>query len=286
MHSDVVDLREFYRSPLGRVARRMIRRRVREIWPDTRGQVILGLGYATPFLRQFQEEAERVFAVMPARQGVHGWPEGGAGLVALAEDTDLPLPDMSVDRVLLVHGLEMTENRRGLMRECWRVLNGCGRLLVVAPNRRGIWARADTTPFGQGRPYSGSQLTRMLQESLFVPERQLRALFVPPMRWPFLLAGATAWEEIGARWFQTFAGVVVMEAAKQLYQVTPSARRVARRRPILVPVPAANPARIADSPGSSQAGRCRAAFCACGAEGRLTSPSWPGTAIPPDCARR
>ncbi|NBC31255.1 MAG: methyltransferase domain-containing protein [Alphaproteobacteria bacterium] len=257
MYSDVVELREFYRSSLGRVARRMIRRRVREIWPDTRGQVILGLGYATPFLRQFQEEAERVFAVMPARQGVHGWPEDGRGLVALAEDTDLPLPDMSVDRVLLVHGLEMAENRRGLMRECWRVLNGCGRLLVVVPNRRGIWARADTTPFGQGRPYSGSQLTRMLQDMLFVPEREMRALFVPPMRWPFLLTAAPAWEEIGARWFQTFAGVVVVEAAKQLYQYTPAARKLPRRRPILVPVPAANPARAAESPAGPAHGASR-----------------------------
>lgn len=246
MSFDVVELREFYRSAMGRVARRMIRRRIRELWPDTRGDVILGLGYATPFLRLFLEEAERVLAVMPARQGVHGWPEDEPGRVALAEDTVLPLPDMSVDRVLLVHGLEMTENRSGLMREVWRVLNGGGRLLVIVPNRRGIWARADTTPFGQGRPYSGSQLTRTLQDTLFVPERQKRALFVPPMRWPFLLTAAPAWEEIGARWFKAIAGVVMVEAAKQVYQVTPVGQAVSRRRPILVPIPSANPARIAE----------------------------------------
>ena len=40
----------------------------------------------------------------------------------------------------------------------WRVLAPSGRVIVV-PNRRGPWARADNTPFGHGRPYSRSQIT-------------------------------------------------------------------------------------------------------------------------------
>ena len=244
VHSDVVDLREFYDTRLGRVAQRMIRRRLRELWPDVHDQIILGLGYAPPFLRPFREEADRVIAMMPARQGVVAWPRDGARLTTLVEDTALPLPDMSVDRVLLVHSIEVTEDLRGLMREVWRVLAGNGRLMVVVPNRRGIWARLDRTPFGQGRPYSGSQLSRMLRDTQFLPERVDHALFLPPVRWPFLLTAAAAWEEIGSRWFRAFAGVVMIEASKQLYQLT-SARTVPVRRPLLVPIPAAAPARTA-----------------------------------------
>ena len=248
MHSDVVDLREFYDTRLGRVAQRMIRRRLRQLWPDVHDQIILGLGYATPFLRPFREEADRVIAMMPARQGVVAWPRDGARLTTLVEDTALPLPDMSVDRVLLVHGIEVAEDLRGLMREVWRVLAGNGRLLVVVPNRRGIWARLDRTPFGQGRPYSGSQLSRMLRDTQFLPERVDHALFLPPVRWPFLLTAAAAWEEIGTRWFRAFAGVVMIEASKQLYQLT-SARTAPVRRPLLVPIPAAAPARTASAYG-------------------------------------
>ena len=182
MYTDVVDLREFYGSSLGLVAQRMIRRRTRLLWPDLRGQVVLGVGFATPYLTQFRDEAERVLAVMPARQGVMHWPASGPGQVALVEETELPLPDMSVDRVLLVHDLEVTENLRGLMREIWRVLDGGGRLLAVAPNRRGIWARVDRTPFGHGHPYSTSQLSRMLRDNQFVPEQVARALYIPPTR--------------------------------------------------------------------------------------------------------
>ena len=236
MYTDVIDLREFYGSSMGHVAQRMIRKQVRTLWPDLHGRVVLGLGFATPYLTPFREEAERAFALMPARQGVTRWPAGGAGLVALSEETDLPLPDMSVDRVLLVHGLEATEHLGDLMREIWRVLAGNGRLLVVAPNRRGIWARFDRTPFGHGRPFSVSQLSRMLRDNAFVPEQTARALFIPPMRSRFVLKSAPAWENVGTRFFERFSGVVMMEASKQIYQVSAAKRAVRRGRPVLVPV--------------------------------------------------
>ena len=236
MYSDAIDLRDFYDSALGQVARRMIRRRLRQLWPDARGRTVLGLGYATPFLRPWLGEAERVISLMPARQGVAHWPRGGRNVVALAEETMLPLADMSVDRVMLVHAAEATENVRGLMREIWRVLAGNGRLMVVVPNRRGIWARVERTPFGQGRPYSAGQLSTMLREHLFVPERAAHALFIPPVRWPFLLTAAPAWENIGGRWFSGFSGVVMIEASKQLYQITAAKDRAAKRAPVLVPL--------------------------------------------------
>ena len=73
MYTDVVDLRDFYATRLGQVARRMIRRRIRLLWPDLGGMRVLGLGYATPFLRPFADEAERAIALMPAEQGVLPW---------------------------------------------------------------------------------------------------------------------------------------------------------------------------------------------------------------------
>ena len=236
MYTDVVDLREFYGSSLGHVAQRMIRRRVRELWPDVHGQTLLGLGFATPYLTPFRDEAERVFAIMPARQGVTRWPVGQPGLVSLADETELPLSDLAVDRVLLVHGAEATENLMTQMREVWRVLAGNGRVLVVVPNRRGIWARSDRTPFGHGRPFSESQLSRMLREHRFVPERVARALFIPPTRSRVMLGAAPAWERVGSRFFEAFSGVLMIEASKQLYQISASRQTVRRGGPVLVPV--------------------------------------------------
>lgn len=237
MWSDVIDLNEFYRSRLGQVARRLISRRIRELWPDVKGLSVVGLGYATPYLRVYREEAERVLAIMPALQGVLHWPENDPSLVCLADETELPLPDLSVDRLLLVHAVENAEQLRLMMREAWRVLADSGKLVVVVPNRRGIWARFEhRSPFGHGHPYSQGQIKRLLRDSLFAPTAQEHALFVPPTERRIVLQSARAFERVGERWFQAISGVLIIEASKQLYAGTPVlATNKARRRLVALP---------------------------------------------------
>src|ERR1700739_98371 len=99
MSSDVVDLRDFYRSGLGQVARRMIRGAIRRVWPDLRGMRLLGIGYTTPVLNPIGGEHERAVAGMPAAMGVLGWAPDRRNLVALAEEGELPFADYSIDRV-------------------------------------------------------------------------------------------------------------------------------------------------------------------------------------------
>jgi SAM-dependent methyltransferase len=220
MWNDAAALKAFYSSCLGKVARRMITRRIREIWPDVHGMNVLGIGYATPFLSPFRAEAERVIALMPAPQGVVGWPSDGGRLTALAEEARLPLPDCSIDRLLLVHALECAENTRPMMRELWRVLADGGRMMVVVPNRRGLWAQFERTPFGRGRPYSPGQLSQSLKDAMFQPYQTDTALIIPPVRSRMLLSAAPALEKIGQRWFAAIAGVIVAEAVKEIYAGT------------------------------------------------------------------
>jgi SAM-dependent methyltransferase len=236
MWTDVVDLRDFYDTSLGQTARRMIRRQLRELWPDVGGMNVLGVGFATPYLRPFVAESQRTIAVMPASQGVLPWPPEGPGLTTLADETDLPLPDRSMDRILLIHALESTEQVRGMMREMWRVLADGGRLVVVAPNRRGIWARLERTPFGNGRPYTTGQLARLLRDNMFTPVSTTGALFVPPTTSRMVLRSAPALEELGRRWFETFAGVNIVEATKQIYAAGITRDAKSRRRGTYVPV--------------------------------------------------
>src|SRR5580698_10086321 len=117
MSYDVVDLRDFYGHRLGTVARRFVGRGIRARWADTRGQRVLGIGYPTPYLGLFREEAERCLAFMPAAQGVVKWPSHRPGLAALTDEFALPLADAAVDRVLLVHALEMSQQADALLRE-------------------------------------------------------------------------------------------------------------------------------------------------------------------------
>jgi SAM-dependent methyltransferase len=244
MSIDVVDLRDFYAQRLGTVARRFVGRGIRARWDRLDGQRVLGIGYTTPYLGLFREEAERCLAFMPAAQGVVKWPSASPSLAALVEETTLPLTDSAVDRVLLVHALENTHNAPALLREVWRVLASGGRLLAVVPNRRGLWARMDTTPFGHGRPYSRSQITHLLRETWFTPTGWGEALYVPPIARGWFLGSAVAWERTGATISAPFAGVHIVEATKQIYRALP-VRREQRQF-----VPALRPA-LAPSPGGA-----------------------------------
>lgn len=221
MSQDVVDIRDFYQSPLGQTARRVIQRELRRQWSDVTGQAILGLGYATPYLSLFKSEAMRTIAAMPARQGVLHWPRDAPGLTTLVDELDLPFGDMTFDRVLIVHALEYAEQVRPLLREIWRVLNGSGRLIVIVPNRRGLWARFERTPFGHGLPYSTRQLSQTLRENLFTPLDIDRALFAPPLKSVMIQSLLAPFEEIGARAFNTFGGVIISESVKQIYAAPP-----------------------------------------------------------------
>lgn len=236
MTIDVVDLREFYSRRLGIVARQMINRGIRERWPTAEGQRVLGIGYPTPYLGLFREDAERCLAFMPAAQGVLKWPTGRPALAALIDEFSLPLPDAAVDRILLVHALEMSDDPAALLREVWRVLSPSGRVMAVIPNRRGVWTRSDNTPFGHGRPYSRSQITDLLRQTWFTPTGWGEALFMPPYAGRWVLKSAQMWERAGAALSLPFAGVHIVEATKQVYRAIPAKRERARLIPSLKPV--------------------------------------------------
>lgn len=236
MQQDIVDLREFYARPLGGVVRRILANRIRARWRSLGGLTVFGLGYATPYLGAFREEAMRLGALMPAAQGVAAWPEEGPSHTALVEEDLLPLTDSCVDRLLAVHCLESSESARSLLRELWRVLAPGGRLLLVVPNRRSVWAQLDTTPFGHGQPYSRGQLARLLRETMFTPLEWTNALYMPPLNWPPLLRWAVAWERLGAVLWPAFSGVILVEATKQIHAV-PVERERREIRARLQPVP-------------------------------------------------
>lgn len=226
MSPEVHGLQEFYRAPLGRVAKRMIGARITYLWPDGGQRDLLGLGWAAPYMRLWSGDGRKIVLT----------PHGAAAGMALAEDARLPLPDTCLDRILVIHALETSDAASGLLRECWRVLRDDGRLLVVVPNRIGGWAHFDHTPFGQGRPYSRGQLTRLLESRLFRVTRREAALFVPPFPWRALLGAAGLWDRLGRRLVRRLAGVTLIEAEKDLLAAIPAAAVPARRR-VTAPLP-------------------------------------------------
>lgn len=232
MVADTHAAADFYGTARGAVTARLLRERLSALWPHAPGESILGIGYAAPYLRLWREEARRCVAVTPVQMGATRWPPGASNLTCTAEEDALPFPDLTFDRVLLVHGLEAADNARRLLREVWRVLKDDGRLLIVVPNRSGMWAYWESTPFGHGQPYSQGQLGRLLSTSLFRVERRDYALWMPPSRARLVLRSAPLFERAGRRVMPGFAGVTLTEAVKDVYAAVPL-RAVMRRRLVL-----------------------------------------------------
>ena len=219
MHLDVVDLRAFYyRTKLGRSVQRVLQETVVRLWPDTQGLQVAGYGFAAPMLRPFLGTASRVVNLMPGPQGVMPWPMGEPNLSAMVEETLWPLEAGSIDRLIVAHGLETCARADELLNEIYRVLSPGGLVVFIVPNRSGLWARRDATPFGFGRPYSFSQVEALLKRHKFLPERHAAALYGPPSHRSYWLRSSRMWESAGQKLdLQMLAGALIVEATKQVY---------------------------------------------------------------------
>lgn len=234
MTEDIIELRRFYGSPLGLRATRSIAAALTALWEPMSDERLLGLGYTAPWLDRFGADAERTLAFMPARQGATIWPIGRPNSSVLVYEEELPLADASLDRVLLVHALEHAESPEQLLIEIWRVLSPNGRVIVVVPNRRGVWARFEHTPFGTGRPFSRTQLSKLMRAANFTPSVSTEALFSPPSEKNWAVKFDNILERGGRRFWPAFAGAIVMEGQKRLYQGLAVKQRSSRR--VFVPV--------------------------------------------------
>lgn len=246
MYQDIVELRAFYETPLGRITARLIRNKITLLWPDITNMDIMGLGYATPYLDVFRSRARHVVGFMPAPLGVVRWPRINhhtdkqgqprykGNLTALVHESNLPVRDALFDRILMIHTLEHTDKSRLLLREVWRTLAPGGRVIVVVPNRLGLWARADRTPFGHGKPFSNAQIRQILTDNMLTPTRSMTALHLPPFRSRPLLSLMTTLEPVGYRWWRNMAGALIIEAEKQIYATGSGVRRRKRAsRPVV-----------------------------------------------------
>ena len=249
MHHDIHSLRRFYyQRALGRVVQRILRDRLTGRWPaaGTSGMTVAGFGFAAPMLRPYLATARRVTALMPEQQGVMAWPAGLPNHSVLVDETAWPVDNGSLDRLVILHGLETSDHPRQLLDEAWRALGPGGRAMLIVPNRAGLWAASDRTPFGFGRSFTAGQLEHATREAGFSAEWHGSAVYIPPSDRRFWLGSAQMWERTGMRISRVLiAGVLMMELTKQT--AAPAGRGTRVRVP--------SPLEILDGVGQIRPGR-------------------------------
>ena len=235
MYDDIAEFRAFYQTSFGQRVSNLIRKQLSSFWQGEASLSAACLGYGFPQI----DALANVLALMPARHGAIVWPSVMSVRGCLVEPDILPLPDVHLDRLLLMHALEFEHEPGRLLDECWRVLDGSGRLMVIVPNRRGLCASAECTPFGYGRPFSSSQLRRLLRMHGFEPRQTYRAFFVPPAAGKRFQRFVSAMERMGNRFWPSTGGVLLVEAEKILYAASNKEAKMHHRKkkagtPVLV----------------------------------------------------
>lgn len=238
MRRSIEDLRAFYGEAKGGLVRRLVARRLDDAWGEAAGSDILGIGYATPWLDAFVG-ARRIVAAMPGGQGVELWPSAGRNRTLLVDERRLPFSAGAFDRILLIHALEEADDPAGMLTEAVRALAPAGRMILAVAARGGLWARAETTPFGHGRPFTRGQLERLVREVGLEPTAWSQTLYTPP--WRPLLGLADGIEQMGGVVAPGTAGVILLEASRQAYARSRPSGATARVRvasPERLPQPA------------------------------------------------
>ncbi len=217
MRPDITQLNNFYfQTELGKFVNETLISETNEIWPDKiPGGSIVGFGFALPLLSQFLLEGSRVINLMPDSLEFQKWPDDKPNTTVHALENNWPLPTASIERAIIIHGLEFCENESAMLSEAWRVLVPEGLMLIIAPNKSGVWSQNSSTPFGWGQGYSYGQIDRMLSRHKLQLERHSMALMAPPSNDGSLRIMAKTIEKTGKKLHQKVVGGVHLIVARK-----------------------------------------------------------------------
>jgi SAM-dependent methyltransferase len=187
----------------------------------------LFVGFGVPYANKDCDE----LLLMQAQVGIFAWPDELKNRASLAYENDWPFLDQSFDEILIIHGMEYAQHAGNMLAEAYRCLRAEGRLIVIVPNRRGVWVRSDKTPFGFGEPYTLTQLSSLLKKSDFVLTDVVRGLYSLPSKGWFGDICSWIFNCIASRTLQKFSGLVGVKAVKRVYAGIP-AKKIVKENPV------------------------------------------------------
>ena len=186
---------------------------LKKMWTPIHQERLVGIGYAIPWLDRFSPDAERTINIMPPKLGAVRWPAAQKNATVVAEEENIPLPDSSIDRVLVVHGFEKFQNPPVALQEVWRVLTPAGKLIIVTPNKNSLMTKIKNNPFAKNKSFAKNQIRVWLSEAMYQVESYSTILYCPLTN--RLTKYAQQCETFGRRWIKIGGGLVVIEAQKK-----------------------------------------------------------------------
>ena len=218
---------DFYSTRRGAMVAAHLGAEIQSLWPAAAPQGKIRLAVGVPFALVPADSLPAV--LMPAVLGGVSWPADAPVRTAVMETSLWPVSAESVDSILMVHALEYEPDPLALLSEVSRVLTGEGRLVLAVAHRRGLWARAEHSPFGHGTPYSRGQLNRLLHAAGLEIIAFKRGLSVPPFADKLPSGMMKQMTRFGSPVLHLLGGVLLIEAQKRRFAARPALSAVKRR---------------------------------------------------------
>lgn len=210
---NVSDIKSFYHSKYGKIISKEVRVILNSLTSLDLNRKTLFVGFGNPYINQNKKD----FLLMFAHMGVYPWPNQEKNKCILAFENEWPFADQEFDEIIIIHGIEYAYNSSELISECYRCLKGEGKLIVIAANRRSVWAHSHKTPLGYGQPYTLTQIANLLKKESFVLSGIKRALYKLPFSSFYGKTFSILFEQIAKIALQKFSGLVGVVAIKQTY---------------------------------------------------------------------
>ncbi|MGB0844101.1 MAG: class I SAM-dependent methyltransferase [Alphaproteobacteria bacterium] len=202
---------KYFSTALGRVSAQVLSQQIDEVFDSGRNLRVLGCGYTTPYLSGVTPMCERLIEIRTEETNSlattdRTTPKGlGSGLLALVESGAIPFSQNAFDRIVATHFLELSQHLNADLYELHRIVQPEGQLVLVVPNRMGLWSRSEQTPFAKGQPFTPTQIRHVLEQVGFKVESCKSALYFAPRNWHLNLK-VSRFVENTMRWLGTWVG--------------------------------------------------------------------------------
>jgi len=212
-YDKLAELKNFYATDLGVAVQNNINNAINTLWPALAAEIIIGIGY-TAHLLQDKINNNLTASIIPVNPRFNI--QSGKIQTLVSRETDLPLSDNSVDRIIVMHLLEHSKYHNLILREIWRVLKPGGKLLVIVPNKYSLWPHTKELPFNNCALFTIPQIHNLFNHSMFATLRTRASLFAFSMLHNTLPDFSNLLEHWGNKWLYPCGELLLFEAEKMV----------------------------------------------------------------------
>jgi SAM-dependent methyltransferase len=230
MKKNFDNFKMFYLSFLGKAVSNILSHKILNLWKPINNSRIAAIGFCFPYLRSINKKTQRTFFLVPIGHGLHHFDVNNKNLTVSVNEYILPIDDLSLDRLLVIHSFEYLTDHNKFLREAWRSLDKNGEILIIVPNSFGLWRPYYKNNLSSLRTFSFSELNSLLLNNFFTPINFSNSLFFPPINNQLILDRANIFEKASKSFLKFFSGVIIVRARKNYSTAILKEKKIIKRK--------------------------------------------------------